>query len=40
MAEDYGSWDLPKLRNELKFRGARVSGRKAELVERCMVRKT
>lgn len=31
---DYGSWDLSALKEELKKRGARVSGRKAELIER------
>ncbi|XP_061176026.1 uncharacterized protein LOC133184977 [Saccostrea echinata] len=31
---DYGSWDLPTLRKELRKRNARISGRKRELVER------
>ncbi|XP_063436783.1 uncharacterized protein LOC134718219 [Mytilus trossulus] len=30
----YGSWTLPELKKELKTRGARVSGRKRELIER------
>jgi len=31
---NYGSWSLPKLKEELKKRNARVSGRKRELIER------
>ena len=31
---NYGSWTLPELKKELKSRGARVSGRKRELIER------
>ncbi|XP_060084052.1 uncharacterized protein LOC132563310 [Ylistrum balloti] len=30
----YGLWDLPKLKRELRARGARISGRKNELIER------
>ena len=33
-AMDYGSWTLQQLRNELKKRHARLSGRKKDLVER------
>ena len=31
---NYGMWDLAKLREALRERGARVSGRKRELIER------
>ncbi|XP_046557558.1 uncharacterized protein LOC124266795 [Haliotis rubra] len=31
---NYGSWKLPDLKTELKARGARVSGRKIDLIER------
>ncbi|XP_071104033.1 uncharacterized protein [Haliotis cracherodii] len=31
---NYGSWKLPELKTELKARGARVSGRKIDLIER------
>ncbi|VDI07048.1 Hypothetical predicted protein [Mytilus galloprovincialis] len=31
---NYGSWTLPELKKELKTRGAHVSGRKRELIER------
>jgi hypothetical protein len=30
----YGPWSLPALKEELKKRNARVSGRKRELIER------
>lgn len=31
---NYGSWSLPKLKEELKKRKAKLSGRKGELIER------
>jgi hypothetical protein len=30
----YGSWSLPHLKDELRKRKARISGRKHELIER------
>jgi len=33
-ADDYGSWTLIQLRSELRKRGAKLSGRKKELIER------
>ena len=37
MASSYGPWSIPALKTELRRRGARISSRKAELVERCVV---
>lgn len=31
---NYGSWSLPQLKDELRKRKARISGRKHELIER------
>ena len=33
----YVTWTLPQLREELRKRGAKISGRKKELIERLVV---
>jgi len=34
MSSNYGTWSISRLKNELSTRGAKVTGRKAELIER------
>jgi len=34
MSSKYGTWSIGRLKNELSTRGAKVTGRKAELIER------
>ena len=34
MPANYGKWTIPQLHQELRLRGARIEGRKQELVDR------